>query len=71
MRHSDFVLTMEGQMIFSIGPKLTSHLVIDNLEYQMPNTEIIRIVDGPVAGPQGIISSNAMEPVRTLKSLEN
>uniref|UniRef100_A0AC35FR81 Protein amnionless n=1 Tax=Panagrolaimus sp. PS1159 TaxID=55785 RepID=A0AC35FR81_9BILA len=34
---------MEGQFIFQIGPKLENKMVIDKVEYQMPNTDIIRI----------------------------
>uniref|UniRef100_A0A914YTV4 Protein amnionless n=1 Tax=Panagrolaimus superbus TaxID=310955 RepID=A0A914YTV4_9BILA len=62
MRNSEFILTMEGQFIFQIGPKLKTKLVIDQIEFQMPNTDIIQVVDGPVGGPKGMINSNTQEP---------
>uniref|UniRef100_A0AC34Q4X5 Uncharacterized protein n=1 Tax=Panagrolaimus sp. JU765 TaxID=591449 RepID=A0AC34Q4X5_9BILA len=57
-----FFLTMEGQLVFDVGPGLKTRYVIDNVDYQLPNMDVIQIVSGPVEGKKGIRNSNSEDP---------
>ncbi|KAE9555623.1 hypothetical protein FO519_001201 [Halicephalobus sp. NKZ332] len=60
--NSNFILTLEGQLVFDLGPRLKKRFVIDNVDYQMPNTEVIKVVSGPVESEKGVMNNNIEEP---------
>ena len=63
MVNSDFILSLEGQLIFDIGPRIKHNFNIDNVDYQMPYGNVIRVVSGPVEGKKGVLNNNIEDPV--------
>uniref|UniRef100_A0A7E4VIC1 Protein amnionless n=1 Tax=Panagrellus redivivus TaxID=6233 RepID=A0A7E4VIC1_PANRE len=61
MVSSNFMLTIEGQLLFTLGPKLRDRVIIDDIEYQMPRSAVIQTFPGPLASKHGIRNSN-VEP---------
>ena len=56
-------MSLEGQLIFDIGPRIKRRFVIDNIDYQMPYNDVIQVVSGPVEGKKGVLNNNIEDPV--------